>query len=154
MDIETKRLRQGDEADARTLFALMAAIFAEDSAEKNDSVADGYLGRLLRRDEFWAIAAFSGDRIVGGITAHVLPMTRTETPELFIFDIAVRSDYQRRGVGRRLVEELRREGAARGIHTTFVAADNEDVHALDFYVAMGGRPAPVTIFTFEAEEEG
>jgi len=30
----------------------------------------------------------------------------------------------------------------------FVAADNQDLHALDFYRAMGGEPSPVTIFSF------
>jgi aminoglycoside 3-N-acetyltransferase I len=31
----------------------------------------------------------------------------------------------------------------------FVAADNEDVHAIDFYKALGGTDSPVTMFTFD-----
>jgi hypothetical protein len=41
---------------------------------------------------FWAIAAFAAKDIGGGITAHTLPMTRTESSEIFIYDVAVRSD--------------------------------------------------------------
>ena len=33
----------------------------------------------------------------------------------------------------------------------FVPADNDDTHALDFYRAIGGVPAPVTMFTFGEE---
>ena len=75
-------------------------------------------------------------------------MTRTETSELFIYDIAVREADQRQGVGRRLVKELSQQAAAAGIAELFVAADNEDTHALDFYRALGGAASPVTIFEF------
>jgi len=44
--------------------------------------------------------------IVGGLTAHTWPMTRAEQSEIFIYDIAVRKDQQRKGVGRRLVTAL------------------------------------------------
>ena len=43
---------------------------------------------------------------------------------------------------------LREAAAAAGITEVFVPADNDDTHALDFYRALGGDPAPVTMFTF------
>lgn len=123
---------------------MMGAVFEEDC----DELSDGYLGRLLARTDFWALAAFVGDELVGGMTAHTLPMTRTESSEVFIYDIAVRGDQQRKGIGRLLVSHLRAEAAALGIVDVFVPADNDDTHALDFYRALGGAAAPVTIFTF------
>jgi aminoglycoside 3-N-acetyltransferase I len=122
----------------------MAKVFDEGSEE----LSDGYVDRLLGREDFWAIAAFVDNDIVGGITAHTLPMTRAQYFEIFIYDIAVRSEHQRKGIGRRLVEELRAQAASMGITDLFVPADNEDAHALDFYRALGGEAAPVTIFTF------
>jgi aminoglycoside 3-N-acetyltransferase I len=56
----------------------MAQVFSEDC----NPLSDGYLDQLLRRREFWAIAAYSGEDIIGGITAHVLPMTRAESSEI------------------------------------------------------------------------
>jgi aminoglycoside 3-N-acetyltransferase I len=38
------------------------------------------------------------------------------------------------------------------IQDVFVAADNQDVQALDFYRSLGGQPLPVTIFTFARNE--
>ena len=139
-----KRLTAGDREPAKALFTLMAEVFEEDSEELSES----YIDRLLGREDFWAIAAFVDDDLVGGITAHTLPMTRTQSSEIFIYDIAVRSAHQRKGIGRRLVAELQAQAAGMGIRDLFVPADNEDVHALDFYRALGGEAAPVTIFTF------
>jgi aminoglycoside 3-N-acetyltransferase I len=86
--------------------------------------------------------------VVGGITAHTLPLTRSAMSELFIYDVAVHAAHQRRGVGRLLLDYLRSAAAEAGIAVAFVAADNEDAHALDFYRAVGGASAPVPIFTF------
>jgi aminoglycoside 3-N-acetyltransferase I len=78
-------------------------------------------------------------------------MTRSESAELFIYDLAVDPPHQRTGIGRALVDALRAQGAAAGISVAFVPADNEDTYALDFYRAIGGDEAPVTIFTFESD---
>jgi aminoglycoside 3-N-acetyltransferase I len=75
-------------------------------------------------------------------------MTRNRSTELFVYDLAVRTDWQRRGIGRTLVTELLALARKSGIDTAFVPADNEDTHALDFYRAVGGVPSPVTLFTF------
>lgn len=147
LGLHTRRLGTGDRALAQRLFELLAEVFEEGRTALGDSYVEG----LLARADFWVIAAFDGAELVGGLTAHVLPMTRSESAELFIYDIAVRADHQRRGVGRRLVADLRSRGADAGVHVTFVAADDEDTHALDFYRALGGNPSPVTIFDFGGE---
>jgi aminoglycoside 3-N-acetyltransferase I len=130
---------------ARRTFALMTDVFGEASQPPSDA----YLHALLARREFFALTALRDDNPVGGITAHALPMTRAETAELFIYDIAVRPDHQRQGVGRALVASLRAEASASGIRVAFVPADADDEHALNFYRALGGVEAAVRIFTFE-----
>ncbi|MBC8164852.1 MAG: GNAT family N-acetyltransferase, partial [Bryobacteraceae bacterium] len=126
------------------LFVLFADVFEQEYQE----LTPPYLARLLSRAEFWAVAAMAGDHIVGGITAHCLPMTLSEESELFIYDLAVRAEHQRKGIGRALVARLLDWAAVEGIRTAFVPADNEDTHALDFYRAVGGRESAVTIFLF------
>jgi len=98
--------------------------------------------------DFWAIGAFEGEQVLGGLTAHTLPMTRNETAEIFIYDLAVDPAFQRQGIGRQLIAELRIQAAAVGIDVLFVPADNEDLEALDFYRALGVQASPVTFFTF------
>jgi len=145
----TRRLTSGDREVATRMFAMMAAVFAE----KCEQLSDAYVDRLLNRNDFWAIAAFIDGEIVGGVTAHTLPMTRTESSEIFVYDIAVREDQQRKGIGRDLMMALCQMAADFGIQDVFVPADNDDVHALDFYRALGGVPSPVTFFAFSSGEQ-
>lgn len=149
MSVGVRRLTAADAALARRVFRTMTEVF-EDPGEP---LGDDYLATLLARPDFWAFAAVDGDDVLGGITAHTLLMTRSESREMFIYDLAVVPDRRRQGVGRRLVAALRDAAAAEGIQVAFVPADNEDTHALDFYRAIGGVPAPVTIFTFGDDVE-
>jgi aminoglycoside 3-N-acetyltransferase I len=148
MAVHTRRLTIADRDLARRLFTMMAEVFEEGG----QPLGDAYLDRLLGRAEFWAVAALSGDEVIGGLTAHTLPMTRSEGFEVFIFDVAVRQDHQRRGVGRRLMTALREGAAAAGVRVVFVPADNEDLHALDFYRALGGVETAATFFTFSDDQ--
>ena len=134
MDHQTRRLQPGDQPLAAALFAVMAEVFEED----RKPLSLPYLDYLLSRDDLWIIAAFANSQLIGGITAYTLPLTRTESSELFLYDLAVLPAHQRQGAGTRLVKALRN-----------AAADNEDTHALDFYRAVGGTASPVTFFTFE-----
>lgn len=144
--LKLRRLRTGDEDVAAGMFAMMSAVF--DEGGEVERLDLDYVRRLLARADFLAVAAVEGRVVVGGVTGHVLPMTRSRSSELFIYDLAVRVDRQRRGVGRALVAAIRGMAAAEGIGTSFVAADDEDTHALAFYRAIGGDGAPVTMFSF------
>ena len=123
----------------------MAAVFDE----TNEDLPDAYIAALLDRPEFWAIAAVGNDTVVGGLTAHTLMMTNSPRSEVLIYDIAVDPRRQREGIGRRLVEALRERTRSVGIDTVFVPADNDDVHALDFYRSIGATGSAVTIFSFD-----
>lgn len=142
--IHAVRLTQVDAQVARALFQLMARVFDEPSEE----LGDEYLLTLLRRPDFWAVAAFMEDELVGGLTANTLPNTRRQSSEIFIYDVAVRADRQRRGVGRMLISTLLAAAEAEGIHDVFVPAENDDNHALEFYRALGCKAAAVTHFSF------
>jgi aminoglycoside 3-N-acetyltransferase I len=148
--VQIQRLRADNRDLARHLFAVMAEVFHE----PGERLSDSYLDALLGRETFWVVAAISHDEVVGGLTAHTLPMTRTESAEVFIYDVAVRADRQRQGIGRQLVTALCAAATAAGFGDVFVPADTTDSHALDFYRALGGVPAPVTMFTFSGGQRG
>jgi aminoglycoside 3-N-acetyltransferase I len=140
-----RRLGQSDTELASAMFSAMACAFGEPLR----SPSPDYVARLLSRNDFWAVAALVDGRPIGGLTAFSLPLTRTESMELFIYDIAVQPEHQRRGIGRQLVQQVRELAAENSIMTTWVPAENEDGHALEFYRSIGGVPNPVTVFTFE-----
>jgi aminoglycoside 3-N-acetyltransferase I len=142
-----RRLGADDIALARATFAMMCEVFEGPPG----ALSDAYLRTLLSLPTFWAFVALEDGEPVGGVTAHTLMMTRSESREVFIYDLAVRADRQRRDIGRQLVRTLQSAAAAEEIPVSFVPADDEDTHALAFYAALGGEAAPVTIFTFEGD---
>jgi aminoglycoside 3-N-acetyltransferase I len=142
--MQIKRLCSDDTAIAVWTFSMMASVFGETA----NTLSLAYVERLLRRADFWAITALEGREPIAGLTAFTLPLTRCEVAELFIYDIAVQTGHRRRGIGRRLVDTLKKLAAEAGIRTIWVPAENSDPHALEFYRAIGGKPTAVTIFTF------
>ncbi|MBL7990633.1 MAG: GNAT family N-acetyltransferase [Candidatus Kapabacteria bacterium] len=143
------RLSERHYSVARLLVTLMADVFGEEYGDEYKNLSDSYLSHLLMRKDFWMLVALMDGNIIGGLTAHQLPMTRSESSELFIYDLAVHTQHQRKGIGRSLVDSLCTMALEAGISYVFVPADNEDTHALDFYSAIGGTPSPVTFFSFE-----
>lgn len=91
MDTEIVKLGADDSALAQQLFELMACIFEEDAVW----LGQDYVLELLSKDSFWAYAALLNGEIVGGLTAHVLPMTRARSRELMVYDLAVRQESAR-----------------------------------------------------------
>ena len=144
MTLTTKRLGRLDGEVAREMFALMAAVFDETS----ERLSHAYVQQLLTTSSFWAVAAFEGERVVGGITAHTIPMTRSHSSELFIYDLAVHAEYRRLGAGRLLVSSLCAQALEAGISEIFVPADDDDLDALAFYRSLGGEESAVTFFTW------
>jgi aminoglycoside 3-N-acetyltransferase I len=145
--LHIRRLGIDDRPSARTLFTMMAEVFEEEHA----ALSDAYIEQVLAQRTFWVVAACDGDAVVGGLTAHVLPMTRTESSELFIYDLAVRADRQREGIGRQLIAATRALATAAGITTVLVPADVDDTEALAFYRAVGGEETAVSFFVFTDE---
>ena len=143
-EIDARRLHASDRLLAKRLFILMAQVFGERAEELSDS----YVDALLANEGFWALAAFVEEELVGGITAYTIPLTREQTSTLFVYDVAVRADHQRRGVGRELMRALEVEAVRHAIDEVFVLVDDADADALDFYRALGGLPAAVTMFDF------
>jgi aminoglycoside 3-N-acetyltransferase I len=147
-DVRIVRLGQGDLDRAKRMFILMAEVFDEERAP----LGDDYVNRLLGDADFWAVAALQDTEVVGGLTAHTLPMTRTEAAELLIYDIAVRTNAQRKGVGRQLIATTRQQAAALGIRVLFVLAEADDEGAVQFYRALSGEESDVALFAFSSDE--
>lgn len=144
-EFTTQRLGPDDVALARAAFAAMADGFDDTWMP----LSDAYLTGLLSRSDMLVLAAFDGDTVIGGLTAHVLPMTRSEAREVFIYDLAIASSHQRRGAGSALVRHVRALAASLHADNVFVPADVEDEHAARFYRREGGEAADVTMFTFQ-----
>lgn len=110
--------------------------------------APDYLTSLLRSDSLFFMVALLNDTVVGGLTAYVLPSPYFPSSEVYLYDLAVETTMQRKGVGKSLMTSLKSHCAALGYREVFVQADLEDQHAIDFYRATGGSSEEVVHFSY------
>lgn len=145
--IEIRKLTSKDISAFKTLLLLFNYTFEE---ERDLSAAE-HLSALLNNRQFVVLAACSGEEILGGLTAYELPMYYGNKTEIFLYDMAIHPDHQRKGIGKQLLEFLKEYCAKNKISTFFVLAHEEDVHALEFYRATGGQREQVANFIYEIE---
>jgi len=88
-----------DTAALRAMLGLFGEAFEEHDTYLTRQPDDEYLRRLLRSEEFVAVAAFSGSQVVGGLAAYVLPKFEQPRNELYIYDLAVKAPFRRLGLG-------------------------------------------------------
>jgi aminoglycoside 3-N-acetyltransferase I len=95
------------------------------------------------------ISASIDNEVIGGLTAHTLPMTRNESEEVFVYDIAILERFRRLGAGRMLIDSLRHAAKEVGVSDVFVPVDEDDREALEFYRSLQGTESPIRFFVSE-----
>jgi len=145
--IEIKRLGKKDVEQFKEMISLFNEVF---EIKKHKSTKKTYLQKVLKESSFIAMAAIYNNEIVGGLTAYELPMYYAKYSEVLIYDMAVLSEYQRQGIGKKLIAALKKYCRKKGIQYIFVPANEEDAHALAFYTSTGGKPEKVVHFNYNA----
>jgi aminoglycoside 3-N-acetyltransferase I len=146
-ELRIMKLGAGDLSVFEKLIDLFREIF---EMEDPDAAARTYLGELLEKPGFSVYAATYQSEVVGGLTAYELPLYYSEGSEVYIYDIAVTTAHQRKGIGKALLSALLEDCRRGRITTLFVDADQADEHALDFYHSTGGKAAEVIQFTYSS----
>jgi aminoglycoside 3-N-acetyltransferase I len=142
----TIRLKARDAELLQEINALFHEVFQYDTPP---SASLPYLERLLFSERHLVFALTYQHELVGALTAHLLPDLYSENTEVFIYDIAVKPQWQRLGFGARLLKAVQNNALKNGYAHIWVAADVEDEHALDFYRKHGGEASEVQHFEFK-----
>jgi aminoglycoside 3-N-acetyltransferase I len=122
-----RRLHAPDVAAFREMISMFGIAFEDVRTYGARPPSKTYLLAFLGREDAIVMAAFAGDRVIGGLVAYVL--TKFEQA----------SDYRRRGIARSLIEALKDESAAAGAYVIFVQADPWDGPAIGLYESLGKR---------------
>jgi aminoglycoside 3-N-acetyltransferase I len=130
MGLEINILRREHLQDFKQLLNVFDIVFEYTNSEK---AADGHLIELLQNHSFLAIVARSDCQIIGGLTAYVLPQYHADKPVLYIQDLAVSVDFQRMGIGRKLMAFTLDHCKQNGFQQMYVLAEQVDDYAVDFY---------------------
>ena len=138
-NFDVKVLGRGDVPALRALLIVFGRAFDALETYAERQPADDYLENLLSSQTFVAVAAFSGDEVIGGIACYVLPKFEQARSEMYLYDLAVDERHRRLGVATAMLATLRRLAAERGIYVLFVQADYGDVPAIALYTKLGVR---------------
>ncbi|MGZ7136398.1 MAG: GNAT family N-acetyltransferase [Methanobacterium sp.] len=112
-----------------------------------------YLKKILKNENTIFVVAKYEEEIIAGLTAHQLPSTYFEANEVYVYDLAVHQDFQRKGIGTRLLVELKKISCNKGDKEIFLQADIEDGYAIEFYKEIGGIPENVIHFSFACNKK-
>ena len=142
---EFKRLTKEDISTFNSLIDMFNLVFDEEPKIKSKA----HSLKLLGRNDFIAMAVLAENQVVGGLTAYELPMIYSDYSEIFLYDLAVKPEYQRMGIGKKLIQSLKEYCIKNGIKEFFVLAHEEDEHAVEFYHATGGKSEKVVNFLYK-----
>lgn len=134
-NIETYRLAAGDISSLREINELFADVFEDADNYAANKPSDEYMQTFLANEENIVIAASYDGQIVGGLVAYTLNKFEQQRKEVYLYDMAVATTAQRKGIGKMLVNELRRVAKQNGAYVVFVQADEGD-DAVKFYESM------------------
>ena len=126
-------IRKIGEADLVLFEALIVIFRKEFEVDGFKAPRPSHLQKLLSREDFGVFVAELNGELVGGLTVHVLQQYYSAQPQVYLYDLAVDHNHQRKGVGGKLIEEVCRFYKEKGFEEVFVQADQEDSHAIDFY---------------------
>jgi aminoglycoside 3-N-acetyltransferase I len=146
---QVKRLTKEYLADFQALIHLFNEVFEEESKMGSEA----HLLNLLSSRNFIVLVALIKDEVVGGLTAYELPMYYSDGSEIFLYDLAVKAEHQRKGIGKGLLQALKDHGMKNEIKGFFVMAHAEDEHAIEFYRSTGGKGEKVINFVYEAVQD-
>lgn len=117
------------------VFMQLLNVFAEVFEwDKNNRVDKQYISDILKKDNFLALVAKVDNKVVGGLTAHILPNYETGSSMIYIYDLGVKISFQKNGIGKNLIRyliEYAKENNFEEIFTGTEQCDNEE--AISFY---------------------
>jgi aminoglycoside 3-N-acetyltransferase I len=143
--LETRvRMLCGDDVERmHALLDLYGDVFGEPDTYSHARPDDAYLRDLLGSRAFITLIAESEGRVVGGLSAYVLPKFERARSEVYIYDLAVAEDCRRLGIATALIERLKPIAVERGAWVIFVQADRGDAAAVALYEKLGIREEPL-----------
>jgi len=137
--VTLRRLTSSDVPLLRKLNALFGEAFGDPNTYGTEPPSDAYVKGLLAKEHVIVLVAMSGEDVVGGLAAYELDKFERMRREVYIYDLAVATNYRRQGIATALIERLRDIAARRAAWVIYVQADYVDAPAIALYEKLGVR---------------
>ncbi len=130
-------------------FSELIRVFEDVFKMKDFKIPDEtYLQQLLEKDDFFVFVAILNNKVIGGLTSYIMQQYYSKSSLVYIFDLAVKTEFQRKGIGKGLIEENNNYSKRIGAEAVMVQADEVDDYAIEFYRSTGGTAQKVIHFDY------
>ncbi|UOU97177.1 GNAT family N-acetyltransferase [Chryseobacterium daecheongense] len=144
--MKISRLNPDDSEKLRLLEKLYVEVF---EVKNSQNPGLEYFKNLLKNDNFIYLIAENEYEITGGLTAYLMPSLHGHL-EVYVYDLAVKNNFQRKGIGTLLMQKIFEISKNLDAAEVFLQADNVDEHALRFYRKLKGIPEEdITNFSYK-----
>ena len=143
--VDVRKLRSSDTDKLKELLLLFSDVFGQTAFSMP---ADAHLQKMLGNPQHLVFTAWRQGVLAGGATAYVLPEFETEGSLVYLYDLAVKTELQRKGIGQQLIAGMKAYCRQQGFAELFVQADEADGYAVDFYRKTGGEELRAVQFSY------
>jgi ribosomal protein S18 acetylase RimI-like enzyme len=150
MEVKIEKLKVGD----IDKFTGLIRVFEDVFEMKNFSMPERtYLQKLLESEGFFVFVATLENTVIGGLTAYIMHQYYSKSPLVYVFDLAVKTQLQRKGIGKMLIEANNKYCKSMGAEVVMVQADEVDDYAIKFYRSTGARGERVVHFDYQLTDK-
>lgn len=132
MDLTSLQIRVLDHSEGeslRKMVSLFGRVFEMEVEIPDLETASA----MLSKNNFFAVVAEYDKAIIGGMSFYLLRRVYNSYPWGYVMDLAVAKEFQRKGIGKMLIEFVQEFGRKLGTDEIYVQTETEDDYALDFY---------------------
>lgn len=151
MKIEISKLAPNDIDYFTDLIRIFEKIFEWDNFSTPKRT---HLQKLISNKNLLVFVAKTNKKLLGGLTAHVLDRYDSEKASVYIYDLAVITEFQRKGIGKLLIATLNDYCKKNDFNEVFVQAETDDIQAVNFYRTTAiSNELKATHFTYSFDND-
>ncbi len=132
--------------DIRRILTVNEELITELGQAFEKGTADGKTGEWILENTKKFVAnpdnifllAYKDGWIAGMVSAYLLQRMDDLSSELFFYEIGVHKDFRKQGIGKALIEELKKIGREMGTQEMFVLTNASNIPAMRLYESTGG----------------
>ncbi|MDR7130285.1 aminoglycoside 3-N-acetyltransferase I [Algoriphagus sp. 4150] len=128
--IEMKVLMPNEIDEFQELISVFELVFEMENFKRP---ANSHLQGILAKDSFISIVALHNKKVVAGLTIYLLDQYYSDKKLAYLYDLAVLTEYQRKGIGKQLILFTKEYCKRNGFEELYVQAEKVDDYAIDFY---------------------
>lgn len=128
-----KIVRRLEANDLEAIQELIKVFQVTDGVQPPKYASKGRLQNLLLDPNFYAIAVFYDEKLVGGLTAYSLAMYKEDIQKVLLYEIEVLEHYRRNGFGTYLINKLKAVALKDGATKILIPVSGTNTNAIRFY---------------------